>query len=235
MPQTPGRKGYRGQQRFEMAGRQVDDQPPDRALPHRRQFRGDDLEVPAPRQLGLRVEIVEAARGEGAEVLPQDGVVLGPGKALDHSDSHFLPCKRAFSCSMTFSSAGLKEVSGDAGSVRRSMSWMMSIRILVARRSALAERLTSCLMMAWRLVIFRRRPFSATMTGSFSASLSTVARFFDPLGRPRRLPARPVWKRGVAGWLAVAHLIIALLVRRHWLPPRRRRHQICGRSPHGGH
>ena len=28
MPQTPGRKGDRGQQGFQMAGRQVDDQPP---------------------------------------------------------------------------------------------------------------------------------------------------------------------------------------------------------------
>src|SRR4051794_25062577 len=84
MPQTPGREGNRGQQRFEMARRQVDDQSPDRALPHRRQFRGDDVEVPAPRKLGLRVEIVEAARGEGAEVLPQNSVILGPGQVLDH-------------------------------------------------------------------------------------------------------------------------------------------------------
>jgi hypothetical protein len=28
MPETPGRKGDRGQQGFQMAGRQVDDQPP---------------------------------------------------------------------------------------------------------------------------------------------------------------------------------------------------------------
>jgi hypothetical protein len=34
---------------------------------------------------------------------------------------------------MTFWSAKPKEVSGDVGSVRRSMSWMMSSRILMAR------------------------------------------------------------------------------------------------------
>ena len=52
--------------------------------PHRGQLGGDDLEMPVHRQLGLRVEVVEAARGEGAEVLPQQDLVLGPGQVLDH-------------------------------------------------------------------------------------------------------------------------------------------------------
>jgi hypothetical protein len=56
-------------------------------------------------------------------------------------------------------------------------------------------------MIAWRIVIFRRPPFSATMTGSFSASVSKVVRFFDPFGRPRGFPDWPflnrVWRGGL--------------------------------------
>jgi hypothetical protein len=79
MPETPRRKSDRGHQGFEVAGRQVDDQPPDLALPYGGQLGGDDLEVPVHRQLGLRVQSVEAARGEGREILPQQDLVLGPG------------------------------------------------------------------------------------------------------------------------------------------------------------
>jgi hypothetical protein len=43
---------------------------------------------------------------------------------------------------------------------------------------ALADWLTSCLMMAWRLLIVRRPPFSVTTTGSLSVSISSV---FSPL------------------------------------------------------
>ena len=64
VPETPGREGDRGHQGFEMARWQVDDQPPDLALAHRGQLGGDDLEMPVHRQLGLRVEVVEAARGK---------------------------------------------------------------------------------------------------------------------------------------------------------------------------
>ena len=46
VPETPGRKRDRGHQGFEMARRQVDDQPPDLAFPHRGQLGGDDLEMP---------------------------------------------------------------------------------------------------------------------------------------------------------------------------------------------
>jgi hypothetical protein len=57
-----------------------------------------------------------------------------------------------------------------------------------ARKSAVAERLTSWVMIAWRLLTLRRPPFSVTITGSFSASLSSVAKFLAPDGRPRGLP-----------------------------------------------
>ena len=49
--------------------------------------------------------------------------------------------KRALSCSMTFSSASLKGET-DADSVWLSISRTMSRRILIARKSAEAERLT---------------------------------------------------------------------------------------------
>src|SRR6202023_3560346 len=135
MPQTPGRQ--------------------------RDQLGGDDLEMPVHRQLGLRVEVLEAARGEADEVLPQQDLVLGRGEVLEHHFSAFE--KRALSCSMTFSSASLKaEVSGEAGSVWPSRSRTKSRRILIARQSALAERLTSWVMIASRLVILRLPPLSLT-------------------------------------------------------------------------
>ena len=84
MPETPSREGDRCKQRFEVAWRQVDDQSPDLSFAHRGQFRSDDLEVPAQRKLGLRIEVVEAAQGEVEEILPQQRVVLGPGQLLDH-------------------------------------------------------------------------------------------------------------------------------------------------------
>jgi hypothetical protein len=42
--ETPGRKGDRGQMRLQMARRQVDDQPADMALVHRRQLCRDKFE-----------------------------------------------------------------------------------------------------------------------------------------------------------------------------------------------
>src|SRR6516164_1106669 len=52
-------------------------------------------------------------------------------------------------------------------------------------RFRLAALFDLCGRSASRLLTFRRRPFSVTMTGSFSASLSRVDKFFDPLRRPR--------------------------------------------------
>ncbi len=62
-----------------MARRQVDDEPPDRAIPHRGQFGDDDFEVPVHRQLGLWIELVEAASGEAGEVVPQQDLVPDAG------------------------------------------------------------------------------------------------------------------------------------------------------------
>src|SRR5207237_4577710 len=185
----------RGHQGFEMARRQVDNQPP-----HRGQLGGDDFEMPVRRQAGLRVEVLEAAPGEGRQVVSQQDLVLGPGQEF-HCSGFPIP-KRALICSRTFSSASLKsEVSGAVGSVWRSMSRMMSSRILIARKSAVADRLTSWVMMAWRLLTLRRPPLSVTTTGSFSASLSSVRRFLAPAGRPRGLPDWPWAKRVCRGGL----------------------------------
>src|ERR1700730_16910556 len=48
--EAPGRKRDRGEVRLQMARRQADDQPPDPAGAHRRQFRGDQLDMPVHRQ-----------------------------------------------------------------------------------------------------------------------------------------------------------------------------------------
>src|SRR3984893_7624573 len=200
MPQTPGRKGDRGHQGFQMTRWQVDDQPPDLAFPHGGQLGGDDLEMPVHRQLGLRIEVLETAHGEADEVLPQQDLVLGRSEVLEHHFSAFE--NRALSCSMTFSSASLKaEVSGEAGSVCPSISRTKSRRILIARQSAVAERLTSWVMIASRLVILRLPPLSLTITQTFSASLSSVFRFLAPGDRPRGLPDRPFVKRVWPGGL----------------------------------
>src|SRR4029077_16892238 len=146
------------------------------------------------------VEILETARGEADEVLPQQDLVLGRGEVLEHHFSAFE--KRALSCSMTFSSASLKaEVSGEAGSVCPSISRTKSKRILIARKSAVAERLTSWVMIAWRLVTLRRPPFSVAITVSFSASGGRVLRFLAPVVRPRGLPDWPLTKRVCRGGL----------------------------------
>src|SRR4051794_3037743 len=125
-----------------MARRQVDDQPPELAFAHRRQLGGDDLEMPVYRQARLRVELLKAASGKAGEVVPQHDFVLARCRLFHGSRSPTE--KRAFSCSRTFSSASLKaEVSVTAGSVSASMSRSRSRRILTARKSALAARLTS--------------------------------------------------------------------------------------------
>jgi hypothetical protein len=115
-PEAPRREGDRGQQGFEMARRQVDNQPLDPAFPHGVQLGGDDLEVPVHRQAGLRVEILEAASGEGRQVAVQQELVLR--LCQEFHGSGFPIEKRALICSRTFSSASLKsEVSGAVGSV----------------------------------------------------------------------------------------------------------------------
>ena len=54
---------------------------------------------------------------------------------------------------------------------------------------------------ASRLLILRRPPFSATVTGSFSLSLSSAVKLFAPAGRPRGLPDLPFTKRVSRGGL----------------------------------
>src|SRR5271155_1957354 len=104
-----------------MAGRQIDDQPPDLSFSHGGQLGGDDFEVSVCCQAGVRVEVLEAAPGEGGEVVSQQDLVLGRGQVIEHHVSPFE--NRALSCSRTFSSASLKlEVSAEAGSLRLSIA-----------------------------------------------------------------------------------------------------------------
>src|SRR6516162_1852410 len=168
---------------------QVDNQPPHPAFPHRGQLGGDDLEMPIHRELGLWIEVVEAGRDEGRKVLPQRGFVLVQRQVFNHRTFPLLRLSRAFNCSMTFLSTSEKAAAGGtAASARRSMSCSMSRMSLAPRQSPLAARLTSCVMIALRLVILRRRPFWTTMTRWFSSSRSIVDKHLAPLGRPRGLP-----------------------------------------------
>ena len=71
----------------------------------------------------------------------------------------------------------------------------MSISILVARRSALADLSTICVTIASRLVIVRRRPSIVMTTVSFSASASNAGGLL--VLRPRQrltfeAPQRPL-------------------------------------------
>jgi hypothetical protein len=77
MPEAVRRERDGGHQRFQMTRRQVDDQPPDLALPHSGQLGRDHFDVPVHRERRLRVELEEAALSEVTEIPPQDRVVFG--------------------------------------------------------------------------------------------------------------------------------------------------------------
>jgi hypothetical protein len=68
--EAPGRKGDRGEVRLQMARRQADDQPPDMAGTHRRQLRGDQLDMPVHQEWGARVELAERACRKARKVIP---------------------------------------------------------------------------------------------------------------------------------------------------------------------
>jgi hypothetical protein len=74
-----------------VAWRQVDDQPADLALADRGQLGRDDLEMPVHREGCLRIDLMEAAHGEGAKILPQQRLILDPGQALEH---RLIACRR---------------------------------------------------------------------------------------------------------------------------------------------
>ena len=80
---------------------------------------------------------------------------------------------------MTSSSAAVNGAGSGGGATPAffSASFSVSISILVARKSAPADLLTSCLATASRLVISRRSPSMVTTTFSLSASISMPAGF----------------------------------------------------------
>jgi len=68
VPEAPGRKGDRGEVRLQVARRQADDQPADMAGMHRREFRGDQLDMPVHRERGARVELAERTMRKAREI-----------------------------------------------------------------------------------------------------------------------------------------------------------------------
>ena len=88
MPEDPGGKGDRGQERFQVAWRQIEQKPPDLAIAHRGEPRGDDLQMPIRSEAGARIERMEGALREGGEVAAQQRVVAGGGKAGPQAARH---------------------------------------------------------------------------------------------------------------------------------------------------
>jgi hypothetical protein len=67
-----------------MAGWQIDDQPPDLALPYRRQLGGNHVDVPVHRKCRLRIELGKTALSKKGQIRPQDCVVFGEQKVFHH-------------------------------------------------------------------------------------------------------------------------------------------------------
>src|ERR1700758_2638430 len=68
MAEAPGRKGDRGQMRLQVARRHVDDHAPAAAGADRLELCGDDVVIPARREHGARVELVEAMLCEARKI-----------------------------------------------------------------------------------------------------------------------------------------------------------------------
>src|SRR6516164_159828 len=181
-----------------MTGWQVDDQPLDLALGDRGELGRDHLDVPVWQKRRLWVEFAETALGEITEIGSQDRVVFARRKVFDHAPP---PRSRAFMRAMICWSASVKVGSAEWGSLSPSMSRSIANRIWMALKSALAERLTSWVTIASRLVTTRRPPLSVTTTSSLSALVSSVFIFLAPGGRPRGLPDWPLTKRVWRGGL----------------------------------
>src|SRR5262245_27255435 len=58
-----------------MARRQVDDQAADLAVKNRGQFRGDDLDMPAEKERGLRIELTKGAARKARKIALQQAAV----------------------------------------------------------------------------------------------------------------------------------------------------------------
>jgi hypothetical protein len=85
--------------------RHIDDQSPDLSFAYGSQLGGDDFEVPVHRQVGLRIEVLEAASGESREVMLQQELVLGStassrtiGRKFAHILTSSLPDPAASEC-----------------------------------------------------------------------------------------------------------------------------------------
>src|SRR5438445_13876130 len=138
--------------------------------------------MPVHREPRPRIELAETAQREAGKVAPQQRSVFPPGGvpagiptgvgrcAVNRADRKRQPLGASLGRDLAAqsrdeplddsSSAGVNGdvLGGGAVPVSCSMSFIMSISILVARNSALEDLLTSCAMTAARLVNFRRRP-----------------------------------------------------------------------------
>src|SRR5262249_14889338 len=92
MPETPRRKGDRGEMRLQVARRQTDDQPAEMALAHRRQFCGDQLDVPVAGKGRARVELRKTAHGKAHKIVAQYRRAVVPRDVSGDSRWHSCAC-----------------------------------------------------------------------------------------------------------------------------------------------
>jgi hypothetical protein len=88
VPEAPGRKRDRRQQRFQVPRRQVDDEPPDPAVAHCDELGGDDFDMPAHRKAGARVQLAETALRKADKIAPQQRAVFVWGGRHDRGFHH---------------------------------------------------------------------------------------------------------------------------------------------------
>ena len=93
-----------------MARRQVDDQSPDLAFPHRGQLGGDDLEMPVVSERRLRIELGKAALREKPEIRPKHRIVFGRRKAVHRRTFPFSDRNRSRMREMISWSASVRAV-----------------------------------------------------------------------------------------------------------------------------
>src|SRR5580658_7557192 len=187
-------QGDRGEQRFEIARREIDDQAFDAAVETILQRGGDDLEMPVGTKRRATVQVREATRREGVEILPADRAIFAEGE-LVHEEVSLI---RRSTSRMTSRSAS-EGCWGSDGAGRASMVCIRPRSSCSERASPLAARFTSCLTAASSLVIRLRRPFSVIEIRSPRVAATTVAILRAPLGRPRGLPDTPLRNRVATG------------------------------------
>jgi hypothetical protein len=106
---------------------------------------------------------------------------------------------RAIPRSRMWASSAASAADSLAGVLAPSMRSRVDTKVAAARWSPFRPRLTSAAIRTRSFDTLRLRSPSRTTTFSLSTACSSVVRLRAPLGRPRRLPDWPGWKRVWSG------------------------------------